>query len=124
MLLICIAGLWAAEYFTAGVLAKIYRLGYGLCRGYVRALLPGNKNNYLMAGQPRKTRRITICSKSFVRASRSYVSFPDIRLCGKWLEEAGFRSGHVIDICCERGRLVITLAREQRFSFGSGDVGT
>jgi hypothetical protein len=62
------------------------------------------------------TRKMTICNKGFRRQKgRRYVSFPDIRLCGKWLMESGFKGGHVIDIACEDRKLVITLAEEQRF---------
>lgn len=66
-----------------------------------------------------QVRKLTICNKSFRRVSRyrsdRYVAFPVISLSGKWLQEQGFKSGQVIDITCEAGKLVITIAREQRF---------
>lgn len=63
------------------------------------------------------TRKMTVCNKGFPRQrGRQYVSFPDdIRLCGKWLLESGFKGGHIIDIVCKNRRLIITLAEEQRF---------
>ncbi len=63
-----------------------------------------------------QTRRLTICNKSFSRSSSDYyVYFPIISLSGKWLLECGFKSGHVIDIVCEDSKLIITIAKEQRF---------
>jgi hypothetical protein len=61
------------------------------------------------------TRRLTICNKAYARKKGRYVSFPIISLNGKWLQQTGFRGGQVIDIACEECRLIITLAKEQRF---------
>ncbi|WP_370629722.1 hypothetical protein [Flavobacterium sp. NKUCC04_CG] len=37
-------------------------------------------------------------------------------LSGKWLKESGFKPGHQIDVTyVDRYRLLISLAREQRF---------
>ena len=33
---------------------------------------------------------------------------PCLRLAGKWLEQAGFRSGQAVSVLVENGRLVIT----------------
>jgi len=63
-----------------------------------------------------KKRQMTICSKSFARKENCYVYFPEIHLRGKWLQESGFKSGQVIDIACEDGKLIITIAKEQRFN--------
>jgi hypothetical protein len=62
-----------------------------------------------------KIRKMTVCRKGFARQGSEYAVFHIISLSGKWLKESGFRAGHVIDIACEQGRLVITLAEEQRF---------
>lgn len=61
------------------------------------------------------TRHITVMSKGFARRSGIYAFFPDIHLRGKWLEEAGFKSGQAVEVVCEEGRLVITRAKEQGF---------
>jgi len=60
-----------------------------------------------------KTRRITICRTGFARQS-GYAFFPVINLMGKWLQDSGFRSGLVVDIAYSAGKLVITIAKEQR----------
>lgn len=63
------------------------------------------------------TRRITVCSKGFERLSgRRCVFFPIISLCGKWLQDSGFKIGHTVDIACEDGKLTITVSKEQRYA--------
>lgn len=62
-----------------------------------------------------KKRQITICKKSFARAHNRYVYFPEIYLRGKWLKDSGFKTGHIVDVACEEGKLVITLSKEQRW---------
>ena len=62
-----------------------------------------------------KTRKMTVCNKGFARQGQYNAVFPSISLSGKWLQESGFKAGHVIDIACENCKLVITLAKEQRF---------
>ena len=44
------------------------------------------------------TRRLTICSKGFPRRWGAYINFLSINLSGKWLQENGFKIGHVVDI--------------------------
>ncbi|MFZ2782876.1 MAG: SymE family type I addiction module toxin [Sediminibacterium sp.] len=68
-----------------------------------------------------KVRQMTVYNKHYRRqssASNQYkgnILFPIISLSGKWLQESGFRAGHVIDIVCEDGKLTVTIAKEQRF---------
>ena len=64
---------------------------------------------------PVTIRKMTICNKGFAREKGQYVFFPIISLTGKWLQQHGFKGGQVIDISCEEGKLVITIAKEQRF---------
>lgn len=54
---------------------------------------------------------MTICGKS----GASCVRYPVIILHGKWLKETGFKIGHVIDIQYQKKKLVITIAKNQRF---------
>lgn len=54
-----------------------------------------------------KPRRLRICNKSFPR-ERGYVEFPDIRLCGKWLHDSGYRAGDYIHVEHSPERIVIT----------------
>lgn len=65
---------------------------------------------------PAKTRRLTVCSKSFERQSVPSICFPAIQLCGKWLKDAGFNAGHTIDITHEEGKIIITRSEVQRFN--------
>lgn len=37
---------------------------------------------------------------------------PEIRLCGKWLADCGFKSGNNIKVLVEKGRVVITQISE------------
>ncbi|MFX5142109.1 SymE family type I addiction module toxin, partial [Acinetobacter baumannii] len=62
-----------------------------------------------------KTRRLTVCNKGFTRELRNCVYFPSILLCGKWLRDAGFKSGHTIDIICEDDKIIIKKSVLQRF---------
>lgn len=52
-------------------------------------------------------RRLRICNKSFRRES-GYVDFPDIRLCGKWLHDSGYRAGDYLHVEHSPERIVIT----------------
>lgn len=58
---------------------------------------------------------MTVCNKSFERPRRTYIRFPVIRLCGKWLRDSGFRAGHTIDITYRDGKITITKSEVQRF---------
>ena len=58
---------------------------------------------------------MTLCSKTFARMNNRYVQFPELRLQGKWMEDSGFRSGHVVDVTYGEGKIIITIAKEQRF---------
>lgn len=61
---------------------------------------------------------MTICSKRSSRENGCYVQLPTITLSGKWLREAGFKIGHVIDIHYEYNKLIITVSENQRFDIG------
>lgn len=62
------------------------------------------------------TRRIGICSPSYIPFKSRRVPHPVIRLAGQWLQESGFCIGHVIEVACEQGRLTITLAPVQKYA--------
>lgn len=69
------------------------------------------------SGKTAQTRHITVCSKGFERLSgQRWVFFPIISLSGKWLQDSGFKIGHIVDITCEEGKLTITLSKEQRYA--------
>jgi len=39
----------------------------------------------------------------------NFASFPEIRLCGKWLQEMGFQHGQTIKVKQEMNRITITV---------------
>ncbi len=59
------------------------------------------------------TRRMSICSPSYIPFKSRRLPHPVIRLAGPWLQECGFGIGQVIEIVCEPGRLTITPAPAQ-----------
>jgi len=73
-----------------------------------------------MASKNKKTqaslkRQMTLCRKTNTRVNGKNAQFPIVTLTGKWFQEAGFKIGHVIDILPQSGKLIITIAKEQRF---------
>ena len=58
---------------------------------------------------------MTVCNKGFDRRSGTCTFFPVIQLCGKWLQDSGFKAGHTIDISCENGKIIISKSELQRF---------
>lgn len=62
--------------------------------------------------QPTGKRRLKVYQKFFSRAYFKFKLFPEIRLCGKWLQETGFKTGQVVIVRCEKNKIVITLEEE------------
>jgi hypothetical protein len=58
---------------------------------------------------------MTVCNKAFTRHGGPYKLFPIIQLCGKWLQDSGFKAGHTIDITYKNGKIIITKSEVQRF---------
>ncbi|MGX5857507.1 SymE family type I addiction module toxin [Dyadobacter jiangsuensis] len=54
-------------------------------------------------------RRLKVYGKYLPRAWHGYVLTPEIRLCGKWLQEAGFECGDEVTVKCLANKLEITL---------------
>lgn len=54
-------------------------------------------------------RRLTVYRKYLPRAWYQYALMPEIRLCGKWLQEAGFECGDEVTVKCTKHKLEITL---------------
>ncbi|MDR2238113.1 MAG: type I toxin-antitoxin system SymE family toxin [Chryseobacterium sp.] len=52
-------------------------------------------------------RNLTVSHKSFERAYRRLVFFPEIRLAGKWLLESGFEPGDRVVVTVCRNRIVL-----------------
>ena len=66
--------------------------------------------------QSSSVRRLKVYSKTIFRRSRfqhrSYtIRLPEIRLMGKWLEEAGFSRGHMLEVTCEQEQLTIRVSK-------------
>lgn len=55
-----------------------------------------------------KLRTIKVYERDFKRTSFRYVSFPEIRMAGEWLQDSGFRTGDQIVIKHSKKRIVIT----------------
>lgn len=86
---------------TAGKICRV-RIAY---RNTLGLLCP--KQNKAM-NTSNNTRQLTILRKySFRHKSRKYIYHPDLRLCGKWLSEAGFASGQSVVVRCFKRKLVI-----------------
>lgn len=60
------------------------------------------------------TREITVCRFGSIHREddATYFYFPEIRMRGKWLLDAGFRSGQVVSITSVDGKLIIEPVRE------------
>ncbi|MCP1996077.1 SymE family type I addiction module toxin [Flavobacterium sp. HSC-61S13] len=60
-----------------------------------------------------KIRLIKVYSK-YVYRIKSWppVFFPEIRLCGKWLQELGFKPGQTIKIIHKKSKITITIEKQ------------
>jgi hypothetical protein len=58
-------------------------------------------------------RQLTVYRKYVPRAWYKYAVMPEIRLCGKWLHEAGFECGDEVTVRCFGNKLEITLNPEE-----------
>ncbi|MBV4357599.1 SymE family type I addiction module toxin [Pinibacter aurantiacus] len=55
--------------------------------------------------EPSNIRRLKISSFIFVNKTNS--TFPYLRLCGKWLQQAGFLPEHYVNITVSENKLII-----------------
>ncbi len=53
-------------------------------------------------------RHLKVYHKHFDRAYAQSVTFPEIRLCGKWVKDIGFDCGQDITISHQRNKIIIT----------------
>ncbi|NOQ75363.1 MAG: type I addiction module toxin, SymE family [Crocinitomix sp.] len=58
-------------------------------------------------------RRLKILSKSQRREYNNYVTVPEIKLEGKWLEKLGFELGGEVIVKQQKGKLTITPKRRK-----------
>ncbi|MEN2398974.1 SymE family type I addiction module toxin [Flavobacterium sp. MC2016-06] len=59
-----------------------------------------------------KQRRLKIQPKHIARSYNRYVVFPEIRLCGKWLQDIGFNQGNFVTIEHQENKIIITANNE------------
>lgn len=57
-------------------------------------------------------RRLKIQPKYIARSDHRYVIFPEIRLCGKWLQKIGFNYGNFVTIEHQQNKIIITTNNE------------
>ncbi|MBF4517815.1 type I addiction module toxin, SymE family [Flavobacterium sp. ANB] len=57
-------------------------------------------------------RRLKIQPKHIARSYNRYVIFPEIRLCGKWLQKIGFNYGSFVTIEHQQNKIIITANNE------------
>lgn len=65
----------------------------------------GQEKKFRQAGK----RQLKVYAKSFPRDLNKYVSFPEIRLSGKWLLDTGFFSGQSVTIRHSKNKIIITI---------------
>lgn len=59
-------------------------------------------------GKNLEKRQLKIQPKYIARSYHRYVIFPEIRLCGKWLQEIGFNHGKFVTVQHEENIIIIT----------------
>ena len=57
-------------------------------------------------------RQLKILKKHITRPYHRYVIFPEIRLCGKWLQDIGFECGQLVTVLHEKNKIIITVNNE------------
>lgn len=57
-------------------------------------------------------RQLKVYEKHVSRSYYRYVVFPEIRLCGKWLQEMGFSCGQSITVRHKKNKIIITIENE------------
>lgn len=66
------------------------------------------EENFQQSGK----RQLKVYEKCISRAYHRYVVFPEIRLCGKWLQEIGFDCGQSVTVRHEKNKIIITVDNE------------
>lgn len=54
-------------------------------------------------------RQLKVYEKYFSRSYNQSVVLPEIRLCGKWLQETGFECGQTVTVRQEERKITITV---------------
>lgn len=65
--------------------------------------------------QQKQERHLKVYPKYFDRVnSWRPIIFPEIRLCGKWLQDIGFEHGQIIKVKQEKNKITITVDEENQ----------
>lgn len=64
--------------------------------------------------QQKEERHLKVYEKYNSRSYHRYVVFPEIRLCGKWLQDIGFEHGQTIKVKQEKNKITITIDEENQ----------
>lgn len=72
----------------------------------VNGLKPAT-NHPTPKSKKKQTRHLKVYPKYFQRSYESVI-FPEIRLCGKWVQESGFSCGQPVTVQYEPNRIIIT----------------
>ena len=59
-------------------------------------------------------RQLKVYEKYISRSYYRYVVFPEIRLCGKWLQDIGFDCGQSVTVRHEKNKIIITVDNETK----------
>ena len=59
-------------------------------------------------------RQLKVYEKYISRSYHRYVVFPEIRLCGKWLQDMGFSGGQSITVRHKKNKIIITVDNETK----------
>lgn len=57
-----------------------------------------------------KSRKLKVQPKHYNRSHNKIVTYPEIRLNGKWLQDCGFVCNEPVVVYCEEGKLIIKKA--------------
>ncbi|WP_367118605.1 SymE family type I addiction module toxin [uncultured Chryseobacterium sp.] len=55
-----------------------------------------------------RERQLKVHQRYISRSYHRYVIFPEIRLCGKWLQDMGFNCGESVIVCHKKNKIIIT----------------
>lgn len=54
-------------------------------------------------------RQLKVYEKYFSRSYNGTVILPEIRLCGKWVQDLGFECGEIVTVRHEKNKITITV---------------
>jgi toxic protein SymE len=61
-----------------------------------------------------RSKHLKIYRKHRPSGHHHYAQVPEIRLCGNWLRDLGFKEGKSVKVVMEKGQLIVTLAKKPK----------